>query len=128
MEEQFYLLWPLLLVGLLSSSASGRTGFSAMLGLALCSTVLMALLYQPIDPSRSYYGTDTRIGGLLLGCCLALVWHPRQLAAGVPPVRTRSVSTGVAGIVALVARAWSTGAARSSTAAASCWWTWPPWR
>jgi peptidoglycan/LPS O-acetylase OafA/YrhL len=104
-EEQFYLLWPLLLVGLLALFRKRPDRlFSAMLGLALCSTVLMALLYRPIDPSRSYYGTDTRIGGLLLGCCLALVWHPRQLAAGVPPVRTRSVSiAGVSGILALVA-------------------------
>ncbi len=104
-EEQFYLLWPLLLVGLLALFRKRPDRlFGAMLGLALCSTVLMALLYRPIDPSRSYYGTDTRIGGLLLGCCLAVIWHPRQLEAGVPPVRPRSVSiAGLAGIVALVA-------------------------
>jgi peptidoglycan/LPS O-acetylase OafA/YrhL len=104
-EEQFYLLWPLLLVGLLALFRKRPDRlFGAMLALALCSTVLMALLYRPVDPSRSYYGTDTRIGGLLLGCCLALVWHPRQLVAGVPPVRTRSVSiAGVAGLVALAA-------------------------
>jgi peptidoglycan/LPS O-acetylase OafA/YrhL len=103
-EEQFYLLWPLLIIGLLALFRKRPDRlFSAMLALALCSTVLMAVLYRPIDPSRGYYGTDTRIGGLLLGCCLALVWHPRQLAVGVPPVRARSVSiAGVAGIMALV--------------------------
>ena len=45
-EEQFYLLWPLLLVGLLVLFRKRPDRlFSAMLGLALCSTVLMALLY-----------------------------------------------------------------------------------
>ena len=65
----------------------------------------MALLYRPIDPSRSYYGTDTRIGGLLLGCCLALIWHPRQLggrrAPGTSPAR--SSIAGLAGVVVLAA-------------------------
>ena len=104
-EEQFYLLWPLLLVGLLVLFRKRPDRlFGAMLGLALLSAVAMAFLYRPIDPSRSYYGTDTRIGGLLLGCCLAVIWHPRQLEAGVPPVRPRSVSTaGWAGVVALAA-------------------------
>ena len=104
-EEQFYLLWPLLLVGLLALFRKRPDRlFGAMLGLALCSTVLMALLYRPVDPSRSYYGSDTRIGGLLLGCCLALIWHPRQLDAGVPPVRPRWVSVaGLAGMVVLAA-------------------------
>jgi peptidoglycan/LPS O-acetylase OafA/YrhL len=104
-EEQFYLLWPLLIVALLALFRKRPDRlFGAMLALALSSAVLMALLYRPIDPSRGYYGTDTRICGLLLGCCLALVWHPRQLAAGVPPVRARSVTiAGVAGILALVA-------------------------
>jgi peptidoglycan/LPS O-acetylase OafA/YrhL len=104
-EEQFYLLWPLLIVALLALFRKRPDRlFGAMLALALSSAVLMAMLYRPIDPSRGYYGTDTRICGLLLGCCLALVWHPRQLAAGVPPVRARSVTiAGVAGILALVA-------------------------
>ena len=77
----------------------------------------MALLYRPIDPSRSYYGTDTRIGGLLLGCCLALVWHPAAgggRPSGAHPV---GVDRRLAGIVALVALCvLSTERARSSTA------------
>ena len=43
------------------------------------SYALMAALHSPlIDPSRVYYGTDTRAGGLLLGAALALVWDPRK--------------------------------------------------
>ena len=98
-EEQFYLLWPLALAGLLMLFRKRPDRlFIAMLALALASTVLMALLYHPVDPSLVYYGTDTRIGGLMLGCCLALFWHPRQLQAGVPPVKPRAVaSAGVLG-------------------------------
>jgi hypothetical protein len=41
----------------------------------------MALLYQPeVDPSRLYYGTDTRATGLLVGAALALVWAPWRAA------------------------------------------------
>jgi len=47
---------------------------------AVASAVLMAVLYQPdVDPSRVYYGTDTRATGLLIGVALAFVWVPGQL-------------------------------------------------
>ena len=37
----------------------------------------MAALYEPgTDPSRVYYGTDTRVGAILLGAALACVWKP----------------------------------------------------
>ncbi len=41
------------------------------------TALLMAILYQPgVDPSRIYYGTDTRAAGLLVGSALAFVWAP----------------------------------------------------
>ena len=44
------------------------------------STLLMAILYHPYtDPSRVYYGTDTRVAALLLGAALAFVWAPWRL-------------------------------------------------
>jgi peptidoglycan/LPS O-acetylase OafA/YrhL len=102
-EEQFYLLWPLALAGLLMLFRKRPDRlFITMLALALGSTVLMALLYHPADPSLVYYGTDTRIGGLMLGCCLALFWHPRQLQEGIPPVKPRAVAAaGILGTVGL---------------------------
>ena len=40
----------------------------------------MAILYHPYtDPSRVYYGTDTRVAALLLGAALAFVWAPWRL-------------------------------------------------
>ena len=75
-EEQFYLLWPVL--ASVALALLGRRGLLvlAVLG-AVGSAVLMGYLYAPdVDPSRLYYGTDTRAGGLLIGAALACVWVP----------------------------------------------------
>ncbi len=75
-EEQFYLIWPVLATGALA--VLGRRGLLllAVAG-AVGSTVLMASLYIPdVDPSRLYYGTDTRATGLLIGAALACLWVP----------------------------------------------------
>lgn len=75
-EEQFYLLWPLLFVaGMRLLRVAGL--LVVTLVAALGSALLMAALYRPgLDPSRIYYGTDTRAVGLLLGAALALIWMP----------------------------------------------------
>jgi peptidoglycan/LPS O-acetylase OafA/YrhL/hydrogenase maturation factor len=103
-EEQFYLVWPIVLVLLLRRWRTRPDRLLlVMVGGALASAGLMALLYHQADPSRVYYGTDTRLAGLLLGSALAVFWHPRALQEGVPPVRPRAVSVaGAAGFVTLI--------------------------
>ncbi len=78
-EEQFYLLWPLLFAaGMLRLRRRGM--LIATLAGAVVSTLLMAILFQPnVDPSRVYYGTDTRAAELLAGAALAFVWEPAWL-------------------------------------------------
>jgi len=50
-----------------------------LVGVAV-STIEMAILYHPYtDPSRVYYGTDTRVATLLVGAALAFVWAPWRL-------------------------------------------------
>jgi peptidoglycan/LPS O-acetylase OafA/YrhL len=74
-EEQFYLLWPLVLAALLS--VGRRAGLALTVAGAAGSAIWMAILFQPAtDPSRLYYGTDTRLTGLLLGAALAFLWVP----------------------------------------------------
>ncbi|MGC5167098.1 acyltransferase family protein [Luteimicrobium sp. DT211] len=83
-EEQFYVLWPLLLALLVALTTSGRTRARVALAGAVASALLMALLYTPgTDPTRVYYGTDTHVFGLLLGVAAAFWWttRPRLLAA-----------------------------------------------
>ena len=80
-EEQFYLLWPLVLAGLLMAGRRAGLAFS-MVG-AIGSALWMAVLFNPAaDPSRVYYGTDTRLTGLLLGAALAFVWVPVAMRGG----------------------------------------------
>jgi peptidoglycan/LPS O-acetylase OafA/YrhL len=86
-EEQFYLVWPLLLLLLLRFCRPNvRLGVVAVL--AVASVVWMGVAYSPgSDPTRVYYGSDTHSFGLLIGACLALLMR-REPARGEPgPVR-----------------------------------------
>jgi peptidoglycan/LPS O-acetylase OafA/YrhL len=80
-EEQFYLVWPLLLVLVLVRMPRAlRLILVAVL--AAASAVAMAVLYTPADPNRVYYGTDTHAFGLAIGAFLALLaisWPRRAL-------------------------------------------------
>ncbi len=78
-EEQFYLIYPVLLAVLLRVLPSRVAGV-LVAGGALASAGWMAWLYDPaVDPSRVYYGTDTRVAGLLVGASLAFLWQPWRL-------------------------------------------------
>ena len=78
-EEQFYLVWPLVLFCLYRAGASRRAIRRGVAVLAAASALAMAVLYSPTaDPSRLYYGTDTRAFSLLAGVWLALI-APRQV-------------------------------------------------
>ena len=79
-EEQFYLGWPIIAsVGLWLGRGSRRV-LGAMCGVAIIgSVVAMAATYEPRNPSRAYYGTDTRAHTLLVGCLLAIWLWDRPL-------------------------------------------------
>ncbi|WP_300682005.1 acyltransferase family protein [Nocardioides sp.] len=83
-EEQFYLLWPVVLVGLLV--VVGRNARSVLvvglLGLASLLAVVVGYL-AGVSLNRLYLGTDTRAGELLAGATLALALHlaPAALTA-----------------------------------------------
>ena len=73
-EEQFYLIWPPLLLAMVSMHVSKPNTRRVVLGLAAVSAVAMMVLYNPAtDPSRVYYGTDTRVFSLLLGAWMAFI-------------------------------------------------------
>ena len=75
-EEQFYLVWPpvLLLILTLARGAWRRVGMIVTVVGALASAGLMALLYHPAaDPTRLYFGTDTRVFDMLAGATMAMV-------------------------------------------------------
>ncbi len=84
-EEQFYIVWPLILVPCLVLVGRRRLPMLVIAGIAASAT-LMWVLYNPgSDPSRVYYGTDTRAFLLLMGILLALVWpYIERLRDAVP--------------------------------------------
>ena len=84
-EEQFYLLWPFALLGLLLVR-NGRLRLALVAALALASAVWMGVLYEPADPTRVYYGSDTHSFGLFTGAALALLLR-RSGAPGGPTPR-----------------------------------------
>jgi len=110
-EEQFYILWPAILLGGLAlfGSRSGRTQLQprlalATLGLALVSIILMVVLFTPgTDSTRAYEGTDTRAFGLLIGAALAMVWPSKRLTARIEPRAARTLDlVGGLGLVTIV--------------------------
>ncbi len=115
-EEQFYLVWPwLLLAGLffLRGRRASAVRWLALptLALAAGSAVLMLRLYHPgVDPTRVYEGSDTRACGLLIGAALAMLWPSRGVAAAIGR-RSRFLLDGVglAGLVVIGLMIWRTG-------------------
>ncbi len=128
-EEQFYLIWPLVMFALLRGGSRRIADISRYLVVAaLAITVLVAVLYHPgpvgtaeVTPEAYwtilgrdiskvdalYLSTITRAGGLLLGAAFAMIWRPVALMRG--PLRTKGrMLDGVAfvGFVALGAMAW----------------------
>jgi peptidoglycan/LPS O-acetylase OafA/YrhL len=100
-EEQFYLIWPLVMI-FFARKKIRRPVMLIILGAGvLISTVVGILLYDPwADPSRVYFGTDTRALAPLLGAALAVAarpwrYRPDERASGYLDV------IGVAGLAAL---------------------------
>jgi len=107
-EEQFYLLWPLVLPLFLLLPGRRRRALAA-LALATASAVwALTRLAGGADVTRVYFGTDTHAFGLLLGVALAFVFHGalarRRSVAGVGPVWGAVVGgLAVAGLVVTAA-------------------------
>ena len=100
-EEQFYLLWPLLLPASLRRHGRRRTAQLAVAG-AAASVWLMAATADIAAPERAYYGTDTRAFGILLGCALAFAWRPDRFHATVrPAARCTLLLAGTGALVVL---------------------------
>ena len=115
-EEQFYLLWPLVLGAVLYRRRSrrrrgalprgvgcgptcGGSSPCAVVG-AVASTAALAATYSAEDPGRAYYGTDTRGAAILIGAALAALLalrsegHTELYGESAAPATPRSVAPG----------------------------------
>ncbi|MBV8691227.1 MAG: acetyltransferase [Actinobacteria bacterium] len=98
-ELQFYAACPLVVAVIVRRRV--RVGATMLLAGIGASALAMALLFNAADPSRAYYGTDTRIGALLTGALLALLVKRSRLDLRVRTWAYRRAA-GVAGLVTLV--------------------------
>jgi peptidoglycan/LPS O-acetylase OafA/YrhL len=121
-EEQFYLVWPsLLLVGMLLLRKQREGGVVRpvstarwltlpTLAMAAASALAMATLYRPgLDPTRVYEGTDTRAFGLLIGAALAMACAGRHLERARRAGRLALDAGGLAGLVVIGLLIWRLG-------------------
>ncbi len=110
-EEQFYVVWPLVVVAAFRLARWRRALVALTVLGAAASAVEMALLYVPGgNPTRVYDGTDTRAFALLIGAALALLL-PRARSFGAVSGGARRVlgAVGGAALAGIFVLLWRTG-------------------
>jgi peptidoglycan/LPS O-acetylase OafA/YrhL len=102
-EEQFYIVWPAALMFGLRRFGRQRT-LIATIVVAMSSYVAMIFVVHFGSIDHAYYGTYTRMGGLLLGAAFAFVFAPYRIR-GLPGHGARIAldTAGVLGLVFLLA-------------------------
>jgi peptidoglycan/LPS O-acetylase OafA/YrhL len=128
-EEQFYIVWPLVMFALLKGGTRRIAGISRWLvvvALALSAVTAVLVYTGPIGTPEvtpdaywtifgreisifdwAYLGTFSRASGLLLGAAFAMVWRPVAVMRG--PLRTKGSLLDVvslAGFAILAALTW----------------------
>ncbi|MCU1501059.1 MAG: putative acyltransferase [Ilumatobacteraceae bacterium] len=122
-EEQFYLLWPLVMVLILRHGRAYLPKVGVWLaGISVAITVAMGVLFAGGDVATTcapgsmngfwriagrcinvnealYLGTFTRVGGVLLGAAFAMLWRPLAVMRG--PLRKRAHRLDLLALVAL---------------------------
>jgi peptidoglycan/LPS O-acetylase OafA/YrhL len=132
-EEQFYFIWPVVMVALLRKGSRRIADLSVWLfGAAVFVTVVVAVLYHPgpidADPSNTpaaywemggrfiskgdalYLSTLSRSSGLLLGAAFAMVWRPVAMMRG--PLQNKAHALdglAVVGFAILALMSWKVG-------------------
>jgi len=101
-EEQFYLLWPLILaLVLFGVRRRALRATVAWTGAAVSALVMLTIYVPGADPSRVYYGTDTHASGLMIGAALALTWPLAKVTVAAERLWRRLDLAGLAGLAIL---------------------------
>ena len=78
-EEQFYIVWPLAVIGVLAATGRKTVAIGAV-SIAICATALWrAVLVNAHPPGIVYFRTDARADALLAGALLAFLWRDGRL-------------------------------------------------
>ena len=98
-EEQFYLVWPVLVI--VAWRIGRARGLAALTSIGIfASFVAMLAIYNGGDPTRVYMGTDTRSFSLLCGAFVALPAIRKFINAGIQ--KFRAVASGLTAVLILV--------------------------
>lgn len=104
-EGQFYLIWPVIVVFAIVFIKRNDWICYTFIGVSILSALLMAILYvSGADPSRVYYGTDTRAFSLLIGSALAFIWPSTKLKKNLP--NAGRVTLDAVGVLSLGLLIW----------------------
>ncbi|MBO0461666.1 MULTISPECIES: acyltransferase family protein [Enterococcus] len=100
-EGQNYLIWPIIFVFLMAVVRKKKWIFYTIMGTAIASAILMMVLYSPNgDPTRVYYGTDTRLFSIWMGSALAFIWPSTRLKKNIPKQAKKVLN--IAGFTSLI--------------------------
>lgn len=108
-EEQFYIVWPLLVISLLALGARVKWGRAPLvfmtIALAAASTWTIAHLYEPLamNNTRAYEGTDARAASLLVGALVATVLPFNRVAEVSGRARIAIDVAGALGLAMVIA-------------------------
>jgi len=109
-EEQFYVLWPLLAAAILATLPRWRRGafaVAAALVAAASASWMWVAAGRGYDADRLYFGTDTRIFAMAIGAVAALGFDPlRRLVRGSDGTRAGRPGD-VVGLAGLAGVAWA---------------------
>ena len=101
-EEQYYLIWPLLIAAILFVVRHRRWSRGALLGatvtLAAASAIWMGVVAHHFGSNRAYLGTDTRAWELLIGGAAAMIWPPGRAAPDHGRLWSWLTALGVCGV------------------------------
>ncbi|MFD1486280.1 acyltransferase family protein [Lacticaseibacillus baoqingensis] len=113
-EGQYYLVWPFVVLGLWWLVKNRGKLFNVTFLAAVASAGWMFILYHltmhgaASDPSRLYYGTDTRAFSILLGAALAFIWPSAHLSQHIGTRQARMLdgigTVALLGMLAMVLR------------------------
>jgi peptidoglycan/LPS O-acetylase OafA/YrhL len=101
-EEQFYLIWPLVMVFVMARYRNRMPKVAAAcLATGIGLSVIAAIMYAAgVDWNWMYLGTQSRASGILLGAAMAIMWRPYAVARS--PLRNRGRLVSLVGVVGLV--------------------------
>lgn len=103
-EEQFYIFWAIIVLLFYKWIKNRKVLFYLVILASLLSAILMFLIYEPfLDPSRVYYGTDTRLFSLLIGASAAILFPNQPLPNRYNRKKWRYEMMGLVGILTFIA-------------------------